>query len=338
MKKESWNIAAESKFQKPTAPPRSLTPSGRPNRISAFSLTTTDKKNTKAALLSSIPKISTNNQLGSTKITTTTDSDPHIVEKSKTVKPMNQKESQLNFLASNLSKSMQGNGTDPCSKTKPKSRGVSPQLVRPRAVPERTPSASRGRHSANPNLSVLDRAPSASRARHSANPNPAIADGAPSASRARHSVSQSQGQGPCQTIPIREEKQAESATMMKGRRQASSPSVNRGRKVGPKQDLHNVALVSNDDQHQQQKGGQVLGSRMVDKFLNARKTCAEERQLTKPNKGGLYGSINESSGFGRMISNSSLDMAVKHMVRMLLFFMFFHLIQILHKVTIFVGV
>ncbi|KAM7524407.1 hypothetical protein LguiA_014309 [Lonicera macranthoides] len=231
---------------------------------------------------------------------------------------------------------MQGNGTDLSSKTKAKSRGVSPQVVRPKAVPERTPSASRDRHTANPNLSVPDRAQSVSRARHSANPNrhPTIADRAPSASRARQSVSQSQG--PSQSIPIREEKQVESATMMKGRRQASSPSVNRGRKVGPKQDLHNVALVSNDDQHQQQKGGQVLGSRMVDKFLNARKTCAEERELTKPNQGGFYGSINESSGFGRMISKSSLDMAVKHMVRMLLFLMSFNPIQILQKVGVFV--
>ncbi|EYU41094.1 hypothetical protein MIMGU_mgv1a019277mg, partial [Erythranthe guttata] len=75
------------------------------------------------------------------------------------------------------------------------------------------------------------------------------------------------------------------------RRQSCSPSVTRGRKV-----------VDSDNKSQQQVGnrgggGQVLGSRMVDRFMNSRiNSSGEERQ-------------NESSGFGRLMSKTSLDMA-----------------------------
>ncbi|KAL8048841.1 hypothetical protein ABFX02_07G093300 [Erythranthe guttata] len=79
------------------------------------------------------------------------------------------------------------------------------------------------------------------------------------------------------------------------RRQSCSPSVTRGRKV-----------VDSDNKSQQPLGnqgggGQVLGSRMVDRFMNSRiNSSGEERQ-------------NESSGFGRLMSKTSLDMAIKHM-------------------------
>uniref|UniRef100_A0A3Q7IQU8 Uncharacterized protein n=1 Tax=Solanum lycopersicum TaxID=4081 RepID=A0A3Q7IQU8_SOLLC len=51
---------------------------------------------------------------------------------------------------------------------------------------------------------------------------------------------------------------------------------------------------------------QVLGSKMVDKFMNARKSIHEE-------KAKLNSSMNESSGFGRHISRISANMAHKHM-------------------------
>ncbi|KAL7106213.1 hypothetical protein ACP275_07G098000 [Erythranthe tilingii] len=83
------------------------------------------------------------------------------------------------------------------------------------------------------------------------------------------------------------------------RRQSCSPSVTRDRKV-----------VDSDNKSQQQGGnrggGQVLGSRMVDRFMNARISSGEERQNAKIK-------VNESSGFGRLMSKTSLDMAIKHM-------------------------
>ncbi|KAK9293252.1 hypothetical protein L1049_021243 [Liquidambar formosana] len=45
--------------------------------------------------------------------------------------------------------------------------------------------------------------------------------------------------------------------------------------------------------------------------MNARKASVAEEREQKPKS--LRGSINEGSGFGRMMSKSSLDMALKHM-------------------------
>ncbi|XP_012837557.1 PREDICTED: zonadhesin-like [Erythranthe guttata] len=83
------------------------------------------------------------------------------------------------------------------------------------------------------------------------------------------------------------------------RRQSCSPSVTRGRKV-----------VDSDNKSQQHVGnrgggGQVLGSRMVDRFMNSRISSGDERQSAKIK-------VNESSGFGRLMSKTSLDMAIKH--------------------------
>ena len=59
-------------------------------------------------------------------------------------------------------------------------------------------------------------------------------------------------------------------------------------------------------------GTNVLGSRMVEKMMNARKSGVDQERESKPK---LRGFINESSGYGRMMSKSSLDMPLKHMVR-----------------------
>jgi hypothetical protein len=59
-------------------------------------------------------------------------------------------------------------------------------------------------------------------------------------------------------------------------------------------------------------GTRVLGSRMVDKVMNARKSGVEGRE-TKPKSRGLI-NTNERSDVGRMMSKSSLDMKLKHVV------------------------
>lgn len=69
-------------------------------------------------------------------------------------------------------------------------------------------------------------------------------------------------------------------------------------------------LTTQKGRTQTANGAQVLGSRMVDKVMNARKSGAEERE-TKPN---LRGLITENPAYGRTTSKSSLDMALKHMV------------------------
>ncbi|KAL8483007.1 hypothetical protein ACS0TY_025891 [Phlomoides rotata] len=114
------------------------------------------------------------------------------------------------------------------------------------------------------------------------------------------------------------------------RRQSCSPSVIRGRKGNSDSDGN----VGNQSRAQQgEKQGQVVGSRMVERFMKARISNADENRA-KLNMNGslnesckvasgekregnkmvrLNGSLNESSGFGRFMSKSSLDMALKHM-------------------------
>ncbi|EYU24268.1 hypothetical protein MIMGU_mgv1a025170mg [Erythranthe guttata] len=110
-------------------------------------------------------------------------------------------------------------------------------------------------------------------------------------------ASTTRGRSTNQFLPVGPQKQDTNSNM---RRQSCSPSVTRGRKV-----------VASDNKSQQQGGnrggGQVLGSRMVDRFMNSRiNSSGEERQNAKI-------MVNESSGFGRLMSKTSLEMAVKHM-------------------------
>ncbi|KAL0456358.1 UNVERIFIED_CONTAM: hypothetical protein Slati_0975000 [Sesamum latifolium] len=200
-------------------------------------------------------------------------------------KPIIHKESHLNFPASNLSKSM---GTEPNSSAKPKSRGLSP-FVRPKipGFSDETP----------PNLITTNRPASATRGRPT-NQN--------------------------LSTPQKQE------TSLKIRRQSCSPSVTRGRKL----EADRITTDQTNAVGKARQAGdraQVLGSRMVDRFMNARISNADERRAkiklngsmnensTVPNgearqaKVKLNGSMNENSGFGRFMSRSSLDMALKHM-------------------------
>ncbi|KAK6146325.1 hypothetical protein DH2020_020194 [Rehmannia glutinosa] len=116
------------------------------------------------------------------------------------------------------------------------------------------------------------------------------------------------------------------------RRQSCSPSVARGRKV--ETDHGNAAegiFVVRTTQRAENRA-QVLGSRMVDRFMNARTCSAENRQAKIKLNGSmnessmicsgeerqakikLNGFMDETSGFGSLMSKNSLDMALKHMI------------------------
>ncbi|XP_058094384.1 uncharacterized protein LOC131240276 [Magnolia sinica] len=88
----------------------------------------------------------------------------------------------------------------------------------------------------------------------------------------------------------------------KQRRQSCSPSVTRGRKPEIGQESKGKIATGN--------GSLLLGSRMVEKVMNARKSNGPDEKDPKPK---YRVSGNENSGFGRMISKGSLDMALKHM-------------------------
>ncbi|KAL2469437.1 Uncharacterized protein Adt_37573 [Abeliophyllum distichum] len=131
--------------------------------------------------------------------------------------------------------------------------------------------------------------------------NPGFSDETPPNLRTDRSISATRGRPDIQNRPIPQKQDLNP----KSRRQSCSPSVTRGRKVD------NDGKVVNQTATKLQQGnrGQVLGSRMVDKFMNSRMSSAEERQT----KVKMNGSINESSGFSRLMSKSSLDVALKHM-------------------------
>ncbi|KAK6775145.1 hypothetical protein RDI58_026146 [Solanum bulbocastanum] len=180
-----------------------------------------------------------------------------------------QKDASLNFLASNLSKTM---GMESSSSTaRPKSRGVSP-AGRPKILGAQFPEFS---DETPPNLKT-DRSLSTNRGRPNQSTNQRPGSSSSSSSSSSTSVPS--------TKPIR--------------RQSCSPSVTRGRK-------QEISTSSTNIQHGNGTT-QVLGSKMVDKFMNARKSIHEEK--TRFNS-----SMNESTGFGRHISRISANMAHKHM-------------------------
>lgn len=235
----------------------------------------------------------------------------------------NQRESHLNFLSSNLSKSI---GELNSIKTKPTSRGVSPQVMRSikntaeiLGVSDETPPNLKTQRSISALRSQAERSGSALRGR----------TGRPvSAFRDRPETQNSK-----QIHPV----VVESAVKTVTRRQSCSPSVTRGRKVVLSSSEENkVTTPKGKFQGQvfgskmvdkfliarkssvEEKPGQVFGSRMVDKFLNTKKSSSGEKSDVK---GRTYGSINESSGFGRLMAKkSSLDVAIKHVVHPYLLF------------------
>ncbi|KAH0775662.1 hypothetical protein KY290_007073 [Solanum tuberosum] len=259
-KTRSTLIRSSSPNQKPKIDTKNSTQIGKQN------VSSIEKKNTRFATTTMIKSNTSNdhkersNTLSSSATRTT-----------------KQKDTSLNFLASNLSKTM---GMElSSSTTRPKSRGISlagrPQsrgespAGRAKILGAQFPGFS---DETPPNLKT-DRSLSANRGR----PNQ-------STNQRPGSSSSSSSTSILSTTPIR--------------RQSCSPSVTRGRK-------QEISTSSTNIQHGNGTT-QVLGSKMVDKFMNARKSIHEEK--TK-----LNSSMNESSGFGRHISRISANMAHKHM-------------------------
>ncbi|BFG37395.1 hypothetical protein CerSpe_236690 [Prunus speciosa] len=92
------------------------------------------------------------------------------------------------------------------------------------------------------------------------------------------------------------------------RRLSCSPSVSRGRKVVEVQEEATTTSLKGRIQFQTGNGTQVLGSRMVQRVMNARKSVTrechhEEKDHKKPNSGFP---IRESSGFGRILHGTAL--------------------------------
>ncbi|XP_062148954.1 uncharacterized protein LOC133857674 [Alnus glutinosa] len=161
-----------------------------------------------------------------------------------TAKSTNQKEIHMDSLASNQSKKM---GTD--SRTKPRSRGVSP-LVRSK-IPAQIPEFS----NETPHNLRTDRS---------------------STSAARGRLG-----NPIHSVHHKPE------PSIKPRRDSCSPSVMRGRKVESKQESSSQGNVTAQKGGVLTGNGtHVFGSRMVDKVMNARKSGAEGRE-TKPKSRGL---------------------------------------------------
>lgn len=236
---------------KPKIPVRSITRSQRPNINSS-----TETKNTKET---TFPKYN--------KTTTSSSPTTHLIPNSKRT-DTNQKESQdhFDFITSNLSKTLGLTDT----KTKPRSRGVSPSMRS--TIPAQIPGFS---NETPPNLRTDHRSTSATRGRPVTN------------------------QSPSTHINQRPK------------------SVTRSRKVDDK------LLVKQKEGDQKGRiQTQILGSRMVEKVMNARKSGAEEREtkanLRCPNNSEV------TAGFiaRNMMPKSSLNnMPLKHnVVYMLLYF------------------
>ncbi|XP_019152473.1 PREDICTED: mediator of DNA damage checkpoint protein 1-like isoform X2 [Ipomoea nil] len=268
-----------------TIPARSSSPSPKTTKISPANLAAPHRKSSTrssvvpAALNLKLNK-SNNGAVAGEKWNTTLSSSSVSSAKSGIVK---NKESNLNLLASNLSKSLGPMDSSPGTNNKqPRSRGVSP-LVRSK-IPAQFPGFS---DETPPNLRT-DRSVSAARGR-----------------------SDHQHKQQIQTIIPNQRPSSVSRT----RRQSCSPSVGRGRKT-PQVSEGNGNKEAKVTRIMQHGNPQVLGSRMVDKFLNARKASSIQEGINNDNKAGKLmngSSINESSGFGRMMSRNSLNMALKHM-------------------------
>ncbi|KAJ0446212.1 uncharacterized protein LOC110923644 [Helianthus annuus] len=135
---------------------------------------------------------------------------------------------------------------------------------------------------------------------------PGFSDETPPNLRTDRSISATRGRVVNQTtrnaLTVASQK-PEVSNMRAARRQSCSPSVTRGRKVAPtsEESMATVnALKGSNRMFQTGNGAQILGSRMVDKLMNARKSGTEEKKLN--------GSIN---GYGRLMSQGSLDMESK---------------------------
>ncbi|XP_058215708.1 uncharacterized protein LOC131326838 isoform X2 [Rhododendron vialii] len=288
---------------KQKAPPRSVTPSQRPS-VSAAPETKAPTKNK--------PIMSSNQKMNQSMISIDTPISRTANAVRTVAKPIlntQRKEGPLSFLASNLSKSMGTSDT----KLNTISRGLSP-MVRstiPVQAPGYTDEKTRNqRTNRSSSVARTDRSSSVTRTDRSSSVT--RTNRSSSALRGRN---QNQSLLPAANVNAVQKPESSPKTIT---RQSCSPSVMRGRKVETEKESimsNKVETCSHEITNKARtqlaggNGTQFQGSRMVDKFMNARKSSTEEKE-TRSN---LRGSINESYGYGRnMMSKSLLDMTLKH--------------------------
>ncbi|KAK1438290.1 hypothetical protein QVD17_04097 [Tagetes erecta] len=138
---------------------------------------------------------------------------------------------------------------------------------------------------------------------------PGFSDETPPNLRTDRSISASRGRNVNQTAQntlMGTSQKPDVSSMRSVRRQSCSPSVTRGRKVAPTSEESTITVNAQKGSSrmlQTSNGGQFLGSRMVDKIMNARKSSIEEKKLNR--------SLNEGPGYGRIMSQGSLDLETK---------------------------
>ncbi|KAK0579253.1 hypothetical protein LWI29_023425 [Acer saccharum] len=182
----------------------------------------------------------------------------------------------MDFLSSNISKNSSSSSSNIVTKTKGRSRGVSPSSTRSSTliIPTDIPGFS---NETPPNLMTdISRSTSATRGRPTA---------APSSSAADHI------------------NRSTSAT----RRQSRSPSVTRGRKPTTEDQIQiQAGKTSIAIRNSNSIGTQFLGSRMVDKLMNARSKSDRESSTTttRPKS---RGSVSAVTTPNKMMSRTSLD-------------------------------
>ncbi|KAG8641518.1 hypothetical protein MANES_12G000800v8 [Manihot esculenta] len=251
----------KSPNSKPNIPLRSVTPASRRSSISS-----TETRNVKVTSL----------LLNQKKAQSTADRNKRTNMATNTPKSTNQKETQTNLLAKNITLSATGPDSN---KTKPFSRGrVSPLRS---IVPNQIPGFS---NDTPPNLRT---------------------DRATSATRGRLVVSNL-------TLTLSVHQKPEPT--LRSRRQSCSPSVMRGRKESEGKFITQKGKTETGNNN----GTQIVGSRIVEKVMNIRKLIVEEREAKAPKPQTAPAAITSngsSSGFGRIISKTSGEMAHKHMVR-----------------------
>lgn len=289
---------------KQKAPPRSVTPSQRPSVSEAPKAKATTKNK---PIMSSNQKMNQSMISINTPISRTANAVPTVAKPI----PNTQRKGPLSFLASNLSKSMGTSDT----KLNSISRGLSPMVKStiPAQAPGYTDEKTRNqRTNMSSSVARTDRSSSVTRT-----------DRSSSVTRTARSSSALRGRNQNQSLPpaanVNAVQKPESSPKTITR-QSCSPSVTRGRKVETEKESIMSDIVETCSHEITIKartklaggnGTQFQGSRMVDKFMNARKLSTEEKE-TRLN---LRGSINESYGYGRnMMSKSLLDMTLKHTV------------------------
>lgn len=217
------------------------------------------------------------------------------------------------FLASNLSKTLVETTMDvvTTTKTKPKSRGVSPSMrstipTQILGFSDETPS----------NLkTTIDRSISATRGRPNTDRLTSVTRDRPNTDRSTSTMKTRTNSS--MSTPLVQQNIDDRQVVARSRRQSCSPGVTRGRKVEAKEGEGKRMMVNSGTQNN------FVGSKMVEKMMNARKNSIGEQEKPETKTKSRGASISHRNAFGSLMSKSSLDMALKHMVSNSSSFLFF---------------